>query len=235
MIETIIKNKDSTIIRKAWYAASRTNETSNFAIFLDGEFYIHRMNAYENIRALQNSKKIKPLTCLFLSNFDNKARHYDYTCNPKYAEFIANDVIGWLYKQNVNLNPNGNFIGGLSLSGLQSFYTSYLYNKLFSRVLSQSPSMWWNNEWLKNNIIPDKVKTHKIWISVGDKEIDEKVTHPPTNLYQEISQKYSVENVVNWLNEHKVITNYHLFEGGHEVSLWKSELNDALLWLLNKN
>jgi hypothetical protein len=75
------------------------------------------------------------------------------------------------------------------------------------------------------------VKT-RFWLSVGDEETDAKVSHPPTGLFQSISQIAGVERARAVLEETGGEVNCHRYRGGHTFESWRAELSDALQWLL---
>jgi len=70
------------------------------------------------------------------------------------------------------------------------------------------------------------------WLSVGDEETDAGVSHPPTGLFQSISQIEGVERARAVLEEHGGDVSCHRYRGGHAFEHWRAELSDALLWLL---
>jgi hypothetical protein len=75
------------------------------------------------------------------------------------------------------------------------------------------------------------VKT-RFWLSVGDEETDTNVSHPPTGLFQGISQIAGVERARAVLEENGGDVNCHRYPGGHAIESWRAELGDALAWLL---
>ena len=80
-----------------------------------------------------------------------------------------------------------------------------------------------------------KLSAHnqRYWLSVGNKETDVNVLHPPSGLFQEINQIEGVRKAVALLQEIGGKVNYNLFQGGHDVEPWKEELPIALEWLLS--
>ncbi|MEJ0000579.1 MAG: hypothetical protein WDO13_16315 [Verrucomicrobiota bacterium] len=76
-------------------------------VFLDGEFYLNKMDAPATLRELQRTRVIPPMTCAFVSHRDEVARHNDLTCNARFAEFIATDVVRWLRGKEEGLPVEG--------------------------------------------------------------------------------------------------------------------------------
>ncbi|OJJ14631.1 hypothetical protein BKI52_42135 [marine bacterium AO1-C] len=230
MIQEVLYSRDGQYVRKAWLISTENQPSGRLMVFLDGEFYVERMNISTLLAEL--GKKYGPFTGVFISNLDAEARHYDYTCNQAYAKFVAEDVLAWINDHYPDVQTTNSLIGGLSLSGLQSAYIAYTYPEIFNRILCQSPSFWWEQEWLLKNMNPDKIKNNQFWISVGDQEKDTNVQHPPTNLLQEVDQVTAVEHMVDFMKNHQIAVNYHPYAGGHNVSAWNTELKEALIWLL---
>lgn len=195
-----------TYKRQVWLAENPS--TRWLCVFLDAELYLNRVEALEVAREFG--------TCLFVSNLNMEARHYDYTCNPDYAEFIVEDVLCRFGGKEKTL------LAGLSLSGLAAAHLALTYPSRFDAILCQSGSFWWNDEWLTTQAR----KGGRFWLSVGDQETDCGISHPPTGLRQEVSQMESVKRAAEALGAHLSI-----FEGGHDPARWKRELPEALAWL----
>ena len=216
--------------RKAWYLPC-AERPEQFCIFLDGEYYVKRMDAPTKLVELQESGSIPPVACLFISHLNGEARHYDYTCNEQYADFVAGDAVAWLHERNPEVALTGHFVGGTSLSGLQAAFTAMTYSKTFELSLIQSGSFWWNKEWLKENLPELSAKDGRFWISVGDKETESKATHPPTGMRQELDQISATERFIERLKNYNSEVHYHLYNGGHEIRPWEQEFSSAMHWL----
>jgi len=170
MIQEVLHSRDGKYERNAWVMSTEDSPSGRLMIFLDGEFYVDRMNISTLLAEL--GEEYSPFTGVFISNFDSEARHYDYICNSEYARFVAEDVLVWVQERYPSVQLTNSLIGGLSLSGLQSAYIACNYPEVFNRALCQSPSFWWEQEWFLRNINPDKIKNSQFWVSVGDQEKD---------------------------------------------------------------
>ncbi len=195
------------------------------AIFLDAEYYLKRMNVAPILDSLS-------ISAVFVSHVDGMARHQDFTCNPRYADFIAQDVISWARREMPGLTPGGHLICGLSLSGLASSHLALAYPEIFPDAICQSGSFWWNSEWLTKNAHAFAHPHGRFWLSVGERERDKGIFHPPTDLHQEESQLVACENQAKELQRLGATVEFQTFAGGHDLALWKAELPDALDWLL---
>lgn len=231
--EHIVQNADETFCRKVWLLEPAGGYPQGIAIFLDGEFYVHRMDAPATLHELQSQGELPPLVCVFVSHVDGAARHLELTCNLDFAGFIAKDVIAWLRQRYSELSKDGHLICGPSLGGLASAFTALNYPEVFSRCLSQSGSFWWNDEWLTSKLGELPPSQLKIWFSVGDHETSAGVSHAPTGMRQEVTQIAACERFAAAMQERHHTVHHRVYEGGHDIKCWQAELPDALRWLLS--
>jgi enterochelin esterase family protein len=228
--EHVVTDSAGEYSRTVWISTRPSVASSRLYLFLDAEYYLQRMDTLAVMTDLQASGSIPPGICLFVSHRDHAARHDDYTCNPRYAGFIAEDVIRWAQVQEPQISNSGHLICGLSLSGLAAIHLSLARPDLFPRVISQSPSAWWNQEWLRQNLGTPALERTRFWISVGDQERESGISHPPTGMRQEVAQVDSVERLARKLKDQRAAVHYHLFPGGHQTECWKAELCAAMKW-----
>jgi len=200
------------------------------AIFLDAEHYLRDMKSLPVICALQERRAIPPLSMVFVSHVSSRSRHLDYVCNEPYADFLAHDVVDWA-RSRCALQEAGHLIGGLSLSGLQAAFTACRHPGVFSSALCQSGSFWW----LAGKSVPLPPTAARFWLSVGDEETASNLSHPPTGLYQGISQIAGVEAAAQRLKAGGGIVRSHVYAGGHAVAPWAKELEPALRWLFSES
>jgi len=231
--EHLVSGASGAWSRKVWLMESPGEAAAaRLGIFLDGEFYVDRMNAPAAVDALQQSGTIPPMTCLFISQVDGAARHRDLTCSPEYAEFIARDVVRWIRGRQPGLAGGGHLIAGPSLGGLASAFTALKHPRVFARCLSQSGSFWWQEEWLTKHLYEMPRSQSRFWLSVGGEETVSGVSHRPTGLRQEVPQIAACQHFAAALARHDHRVRYRVHEGGHEFAPWQDELPDALQWLL---
>jgi enterochelin esterase family protein len=228
--EHSIASESGEYLRKAWYLPS-LSEPRKAAVFLDGEFYVDHMDAPLMVRDLERKGLIPPIACLFISHANAEARHRDYVCNASFAKFAAEDAVSWIRRRDASVPACGNLIGGTSLGGLEAAFIAVRYPKTFAFSLCQSASFWWNEEWLKSNV-GAPLGGSRFWLSVGDRETESGVAHPPSGMLQETDQISASERFAGTLGEYGVSTHFHLYAGGHEFRPWKEEFPDAMKWLL---
>ncbi len=234
MTEHVIQSSSVACQRKVWLLDATTAAPTQCAIFLDGEFYVHRMAAPPLIHDMQAGGRLPPTLCLFVSHGSNSARHHDLTCSADFAQFIARDVIAWLRARHPTLAEGGHFIAGPSLGGLQAAFITLTHPGVFTRCLSQSGSFWWEDERLTRMLVEKGMPSShsKFWISVGDRETKADVKHTPSSLHQKMSQIESCEHFASALAAHRHEVRYSVHGGAHEFQPWADELPEALAWLL---
>jgi enterochelin esterase family protein len=197
-------------------------------IFLDAEHYIRDMNCLPVIQKLLESGGVPPVTCLFVSHVNGEARHRDYTCNNRYCRFIAEDVVTWARRRNEHINVGENLICGVSLSALAGAYAVFQFPSVFSFSLCQTGSFWWLAD--RDVVLP--ATKAKFWLSVGSKETATGLSHPPTGLFQRLSQIEGVENAAKRFELLGATVKYNLYSGGHAFAPLREELEPALKWLI---
>lgn len=204
------------------------------AIFLDGEFYVRRMDVPSLIHDMRMSGRLPSMLCLFVSYGSSTARHHDLTCNADFASFIAKDVIAWLRARHPVLAQGGHLVAGPSLGGLAAAHLTLTQPQVFSHCLSQSGSFWWEDERLARMLDEKQMPAShsRFWISVGSRETKTEVKHAPSGLHQKISQVESCEHFATALAAHHHAVHYSLHAGAHDFQPWAEELPQALDWLL---
>jgi len=226
-----IKSTERAYMRSAWLIEGPKTEHS-LCVLLDGELYRDNVDALPIFSTLMQRGTIPPMTLVFVSHGDAAARHSDYVCDPQFARFIAEDVVSRARARVPSLSAERHLICGLSLSGLAAAHIALLYPTRFPAALCQSGSFW-----LEPDAPADLAQQRppvgtRFWLSVGDEETDAGVSHPPTGLFQGMSQIEGVARASAALEEHGGDVNCHQYRGGHSFEHWRAELSDALPWLL---
>ena len=216
--------------RAAWIDLPEAGATKDCLLFLDGELYLERVQALQRIGAAQAAGTLPALNSVFLSSVSAAHRQTEYTCHERFASFLAVDLPRWI-EQAVG-RCERLFLCGLSLSGLQAVFTAVRFPDIFAGVLSQSPSAWWQNEWLTASLRSAEATAGRFWLSVGTEELQENVAHPPTPLLQTTSQLASVRRLARRLTDAGHSVHSHEYHGGHDPACWSAELPQSLHWLV---
>jgi iron(III)-enterobactin esterase len=224
--------KGEDFIRNIWFAAGPVETRHPLAVFLDGEHYLKSMDVLSILDTEITSGRIPPMSIVLVSHHGNQARHEDYICNDRFARFVAKDIVAFARSRVDAIRGENNVICGVSLSGLASAHATLMFPDVFSSSLGQSGSFWWSHQRFATLASQHSTTGLRFWLSVGDKEIDENVSHPPTGMYQGVSQLVGVQSAVDALKAGGAEVRHHVFNGGHEFGSWNEELGDALQWLM---
>jgi enterochelin esterase-like enzyme len=216
--------------RGVWIQSAPLPGATDCLIVLDAALYIERVRAPEIVSRSQAEGRLTNVNCIYISSVDGAARHVDLTCNRDFNRFLTTDLRPWIEQQVGHHDRYA--LCGLSLSGLAALFAATEHPNLFSGAVSQSPSAWWNEEWLSKSIASMQRLEGRYWISVGDQETAEHVSHPPSGLWQESSQLLSCRRLAAQLRERQPDLHYQEYAGGHDPQCWAKELARALYWLM---
>jgi enterochelin esterase family protein len=225
-----VTSKYLAVPRKVWVQPAISGPASDCLIFLDAELYMDRVKAPDIVRDLQITGRLPPVASIYVSYLNTADRHIDFTCNETYSSFVSTDLCRWI-ERTVGTYQRF-YLCGLSLSGLAAAFTAIRHPAVFSGVLSQSPSAWWNDGWLAESLPRIGSLAGRYWISVGNEELQEGVAHPPSGLFQKTSQLDSVRGFAQKLSAICGHVHYNEFSGGHDPACWAHELPQALTWLI---
>ena len=229
--ELTIRSTEREYVRSAWLVEGPRTDHS-LCVLLDGEHYRDDLDVLPILATLMERGSIPPMTLVFVSHGGAAARHSDYLCDPQFARFVAEDVVSRVRAQVPSLSSERHLVCGLSLSGLAAAHIALLYPTRFPAALCQSGSFWFEPDAFARLARQHPPVRTRFWLSVGDEETDAGVSHPPTGLFQGISQIEGVERARAVLEEAGGDVHCHRYRGGHAVESWRAELSDALPWLV---
>jgi enterochelin esterase family protein len=229
--ELTIQSTHREYARSAWLVKGPPTAHSS-CVLLDGEYYRDKVQALPILSMLMERGTIPPMTLIFVSHGGAAARHVDYVCDPHFARFVAEDVVNEARARVPGLSTEGHLVCGLSLSGLAAAHIALLYPARFPAALCQSGSFWFEPDAFAQLARQHPPVSSRFWLSVGDEETAQNVSHPPSGMFQGISQIAGVEHARAVLAETGGDVSYHRFRGGHAFEPWRAELGDALPWLL---
>lgn len=218
--------------RRVWLQLPPSS-TNLLCILLDGEYYVDRMNAPAVLRDLVASGSIPPIAVAYVSHVDPKIRWVESFCNPRFVQFLDEELIPWATNEcNLSERAPTIVLGGLSLTGLAACHAALTSTKV-TGVFCQSASFWWNDCWLVQEVRRQTASALRMRISCGAKETMEYVEHGP-ELIQRTSQIASNRAMRDALIETGFATSYEEFDGGHDIASWKSDLPRSILALLGE-
>ena len=212
--------------RKVWSLAPRAGRPTAAILFLDAELYLGRVGAAAVVRRLQEQRAIPAAVAVFLSGGGAAARHKDFVCRPEYARFIAGALVGSVREEHTGVTEI--VITGLSLSGLAAAYTATRHPAVFRAAVCQSPSFWWERARFAEELPAATPAGPEFWISVGSRETEAGLSHPPSGLQQELTQVAGCVSAAAALRTKGYRVSYREYDGGHDPECRCDDLSLAL-------
>ncbi len=212
--------------RRIWtyvpYGYKEIKEPCKLLILSDGFEYLS-ISAATVLDNLINDKKISNVICVLIESTKN--RYEELTCSDKYSDFIAKELIPWIYENyNVSKSPQDTIIGGVSLGGLAATYMAYKNPSIFGNVLSQSGSYWYDEQWLTNKFKESERVPIKFYLNAGVLEDNPYDTEP---IMMEV-----INNMRDVLIKKGYEVSYETFPSGHDYLSWGETLGTGLIELI---
>ncbi|PIQ27202.1 esterase [bacterium (Candidatus Blackallbacteria) CG17_big_fil_post_rev_8_21_14_2_50_48_46] len=135
----------------------------------------------ENMERMIRSGQIEPAIVVGIYNTPDRLDEYTWQAmdldgeiqggqGPNYARFIVEELKPLIDKTYRTLPQRENTaVMGSSLGGLISFYLGLHYPQVFSKIGMMSPSIWWKDRVLLQEV-PKLSKKLKIWLDMGTRE-----------------------------------------------------------------
>lgn len=212
--------------RRIWtyvpYGYKEIKEPCKLLILSDGFEYLS-ISAATVLDNLINDKKISNVICVLIESIQN--RYEELTCSDKYSDFIAKELMPWIYENyNVSKSPQDTIIGGVSLGGLAATYMAYKNSRIFGNVLSQSGSYWYDGQWLTNKFKESERLPIKFYLNAGVLEDNPYDTEP---IMMEV-----INNMRDVLIKKGYEVSYENFPSGHDYLSWGETLGTGLIELI---
>jgi enterochelin esterase family protein len=179
--------------------------------------------------------RIAPMVAIVLANVTTTSRSDELPCNPRFADFLASEVVPWVRQNyNVTTDPSRIIVAGSSLGGLAATYAGFRHPEAFGNVLSQSGSFWWNpkgddkGEWLTRQFEISPKLPVRFYLDVGLMEGAK--SRPNDSSMLTVNRRMR-----DVLRAKGYQLFYQEFNGGHEYVNWRGTLADGLLFLAGKD
>ena len=235
------KKLKSTILdneRKAWVYTPAGYNTSGppygLAVIFDGFAYTLLVPTPIILDNLLAKGMMPPIVAVVLDNPTPNSRNFELPCNPKFADFLAKEVVPWMRENyHVTKESSQTVVAGSSYGGLAATYAGFSHPEVFGNVISQSGSFWWKpkgdseHEWLTRQFAASPVLPVRFYLDVG---LLERGPTPDDGPDQVVVNRHMRDVLqAKGYNVH-----YREFYGGHEYLNWRGTFADALLLLFGK-
>jgi len=113
-------------------------------VLTDGGIAVNTARVATTLDNLIAAGLVPPLVAVMV---ENPNRWRELSCNPVYADFLAQEIVPWARANySATDRPEQTIIGGSSLGGLQAACVGLKHSEVFGNVLSQSGAFDWKPE-----------------------------------------------------------------------------------------
>jgi enterochelin esterase family protein len=211
------------------YKAS--SDSYDLLLLFDGQAYRDVICAPTTLDNLLADAQTPAFIMVLVDIIDFGVRSQELPCSPRFADFVANELLPWIENDyRVASDPARRIVGGFSLGGLAAAYFGLQYPDRIGKVLSQSGSFWWKpndtleHEWLTHQFaIAEKASLH-FWLDVGLLEVDATPGNGPNMI---VANRHMRDVLL--AKGYRV--DYRVYSGGHDYLYWRGALADALIKL----
>jgi enterochelin esterase-like enzyme len=204
-----------------------------FLLLFDGATYQTDVPAPVILDNLIAVRKIPPMAAVLVDNASPDLRGAELFGNPRFAGFIATELVPWAAKEyRLSGDRSRNVIGGLSAGGFAAAFVALRHPGLFGNVISQSGAFWWSPKveqgeergWLTREYIAAPSSGLRFYLEAGLFENDIRGAGG-----QILEHNRHLRDVLR-AKGYQVF--YHEYPGGHDRLTWRGSLADALIELL---
>ena len=223
------------------YAAGK--KPYGLLVLTDGGQYVNTVRVGTILDNLIAAGLIPPLVAVMVENPD---RFRELSCNPTYADFLAQEIVPWARANyHATDRPEQTIIGGTSLGGLQAAYVGLKHAEVFGNVLSQSGDFGWNPqgekepEWLNRQFAASPRLPLRFSFEAGLLEgtwwwrdlMARLPDAPPANLIDP-TRLAANRNFRDTLQSKGYSVHYTEFNGNHTLFNWRGTLASHLIALV---
>lgn len=210
--------------RRIWvYTPSEYDEKAspyNVLVLTDGFDYLNYLSTDVVLDNLIHEKRIPPTVCILVDSTKN--RYEELTCNESFRRFITEEVMPWGYENyNITKEPERTIIGGLSLGGLTASYIALKRWDIFGKVLSQSGSYWYEEQWLTKEFEKEQKLPIRFYLNAG---LLEDAPYDDEPVMMEV-----INNMRDVLLSKGYDVKYENFQSGHDYLCWGETLATGLI------
>jgi enterochelin esterase-like enzyme len=223
--------------RSVWVELPTSYEPSrrpyNLLVVFDGPIYRSTIPSPTIVGNLVGAGRIGP-TVLVLVTTASGARESELGNNPKFAEFLARELLPWLRREyGLSVPARRTVLAGSSLGGLAAAYAALRYPDRFGNVLAQSgafafpfPRADRSRATLAGEFARSRRRPVRFYLEAGNLEW---TGVPPGG---DTSLLGSVRTMRDVLIARGYSVDYTEFDGGHDYACWRETFPRGVLSLL---
>lgn len=173
---------------------------------------------------------LPPTAAVIVGNASPEARGQELPPNPKFAQFMAQELMPWVHQQGLGQLARHTVVAGSSYGGLVSSYLGLMHPELFGRVLSMSGSYWWAPKeapagWMQRawQQLPAPLPAVRFYVDAGLYETGRGGRSGIVETSQELAAVLRTQGL-------PVVQ--RSFVGGHDYVQWQGSLGCGLVALL---
>jgi enterochelin esterase-like enzyme len=235
--ELLKNDHDISIYVPAGYKANAT--PYDLVVIFDESAYLTKVPTPVILDNLIAASKIPPTVAVLIANPSQESRNEELTPNPKFADFLAKELVPWIHAHyNVTGDPGKTVVAGSSLGGLAAVYAGYKHPEVFANALCQSGSFWWAPDhsgaiadgvttetgWMAKQFIASSKLPLRFYLDAGSFEFDSNGTGGGI-----LETSRDMRNVL-LAKGYEVY--YQQFVGGHDYLGWRGTFADGLIDLI---
>ncbi|SNY62582.1 alpha/beta hydrolase-fold protein [Enterobacter sp. CC120223-11] len=192
-------------------------------LLFDGKQYqdeYHFANVLDDLIARH---VLPPVNVVFIDTLDHTRRSAELPPNPRFADFMAHELLPWLHRQGLSLQRQKTVLAGSSYGGLAASWVALRYPRLFGNVLSLSGSYWWApkgeaSDWLTRQYQQSPRYPVRFWLQAGTFE----TSGPGGGNYPNTLEFEQV------LRDKGYRVSFHPYASGHDYAAWCEALVDGM-------
>ena len=129
--------------RDVWTYVPAGAEPQNLLVLFDAHAFVHDVPTPRILDNLMADGLLPNTAAVIVGNASPEARGQELPPNPKFAQFMAEELMPWVREQGLAQMARHTVVAGSSYGGLVSSYLGLMHPELFGNVLSMSGSYGW--------------------------------------------------------------------------------------------
>ena len=160
--------------RDVWTYVPAGAEPQNLLVLFDAHAFVHDVPTPRILDNLMADGLLPNTAAVIVGNASPEARGQELPPNPKFAQFMAEELMPWVREQGLAQMARHTVVAGSSYGGLVSSYLGLTHPELFGNVLSMSGSYWWAPQgepagWMQRawQTLPSPMPNVRFYIDAG--------------------------------------------------------------------